>query len=444
MLQAVSSSAITHREAPAWIAAFVASAALLGGCSRHGASGASGADEPVALGAYRAVLALPGGELPFGLDIAREKEHYVAYLVNGAERVRVPEVQVQGDRIEMRMPGFENRLSAQIDGDKLTGEAVIVKSGGKQQVIPFVARHGPTYRFVETPAATRTDVSGRWAVTFTEPDTGKQYPAVGEFHQNGTEVTGTFLTPTGDHRYLAGDVRDNELLLSTFDGAHAFLYHAKINSKAQIEGTYWSGLAWHEQFLGHRDDAATLGNSETATALRAEAGELAFTFPDPDGKPVSLADARFTGKVVIIALGGSWCPNCHDEAAFLAPYYVQNRKRGLEVVELMFEQFGDFPHAADATRRFRDAFGVQYTTLIAGISDKEDAAKRLPQLNGVYAFPTTLFLDRHGRVRRIYTGFSGPGTGDHYQKLIEDFDATVEQLLAETDGPPLAGQRPEA
>jgi len=99
----------------------------------------------------------------------------------------------------------------------------------------------------------------------------------------------------------------------------------------------------------------------------------------------------------------------------------------------MFEHFGDFAQAAAATKRFRDAFNLQYTMLIAGTSDKDQASQKLPQLNHVFAFPTTVFLDRKGRVRRIYTGFSGPGTGEHYQKLIEDFDATVEQLLAEND-----------
>jgi peroxiredoxin len=169
------------------------------------------------------------------------------------------------------------------------------------------------------------------------------------------------------------------------------------------------------------------------TQLRQDAEGLEFSFPDVDGKRVSSRDPRFAGKVVIVTLGGSWCPNCHDEAAFLGPYYVQNRERGLEVVELMFEHFGDFPQAAAATKRFRDAFNLQYTMLIAGTSDKDQASTQLPQLNHVFAFPTTVFLDRKGRVRRIYTGFSGPGTGEHYQKLIEDFDATVEQLLAEND-----------
>jgi peroxiredoxin len=378
-------------------------------------------------------LKLPGGELPFGLEIERENNQYVAYLVNGAERVRIPEVTVADGRVDMKMPGYENTLTAKIDDDELAGTVTLIKRDQKNQVIPFAAEYGADYRFVDKPLTDNADLSGRWAVTFTPDDGTKPYAAVGEFSQSHSEVTGTFLTGTGDHRFLAGDVRDNEFFLSTFDGAHAYLYKGEIDGKGNLKGTYWSGLASRERFAGKRDDNATLGDAENVTKLRGDADGLAFTFPDLDGTPVSSRDPRFAGKVVIVTLGGSWCPNCHDEAAFLGPYYVQNRERGLEVVELMFEHFGDFPQAAAATKRFRDAFNLQYTMLIAGTSDKDQASTKLPQLNHVFAFPTTVFLDRKGRVRRIYTGFSGPGTGEHYQKLIEDFDATVEQLLAEND-----------
>lgn len=402
---------------------------LLGGCSKKQTSTHEG---PIALGTYRATLTLPGGELPFGLEIARENDQYVAYLLNGAERVRVPEVTVADGRIDMRMPGYQNTLSARIDNEQLKGNVTLVKRDAKNQVIPFAAKFGVDYRFVDKPLTDNADLSGRWAITF-KPDNGAPYDAVGEFAQTHGEVTGTFLTGTGDHRFLAGDVRDNDFFLSTFDGAHAYLYKGSIDGKGALTGTYWSGLASRQQFSGKRNATANLGEAENATQMRADAEGLDFTFPDLEGKPVSMRDPRFVGKVVIVTLGGSWCPNCHDEAAFLGPYYLQNRDRGLEVVELMFEHFGDFPQAASATKRFQEKFNLQYAMLIAGTSDKEAAAQRLPQLNGVFAFPTTVFLDRKGRVRRIYTGFSGPGTGEHYQKLIEDFDATVEQLLAETE-----------
>jgi thiol-disulfide isomerase/thioredoxin len=382
------------------------------------------------LGTYRAVLTLPGGELPFGLELARESGSAVAYLINGPERVRVTDVKLEGSRIEMTMPGFGNRLDAKRAGQGLKGEVVLVKGGGKEQKIPLSAERGATYRFFKEPATDNADVSGRWAVTFTDQD-GKLTPAVAEFKQSYHEVTGTFLVNTGDHRYLAGEIRNDELYLSTFDGAHAYLYHAKVTETGTLVGKYWSGLAWVEDWSARRDEQATLPDAEAITRIEDKTWSFGFTFPDHTGKPISLADASFRRKVVIVMLAGSWCPNCHDETAFLAPFYREYRDRGVEAVALMFEHFGDFERAAAAVSEYRSKFSIDFPTLIAGISDKEDASTRLPQLSGVFAFPTTLFIDRSGRVRRIHTGFSGPATGVHYDELIASFRATVDSLLAE-------------
>lgn len=392
------------------------------------ACGASAQIEP---GSYRAVLTLPGGELPFGLELTQEDGAWVGYLVNGPERVRVPDVKVDGRALHMTMPGFGNRLSAKLKKNRLEGEVVLVKAGGKEQHIPLLAAPGESYRFFKEPHTDNADVSGRWAVTFTDQD-GKKTPAVAEFQQKFHEVTGTFLLLTSDHRYLAGEIRDDELHLSAFDGAHAFLYHAKVTPGGELAGTFWSGLAWREDFAARRDESAKLADADSATAIRDETWALGFTFPDEAGQAVSFADARFRGKIVIITLAGSWCPNCHDEAAFLAPFYREQHARGVEIVALMFEHFGDFERAAEAVKSFRAKFAIEYPTLIAGISDKQDAATRLPQLNGVYAYPTTLFVDRKGRVRRIHTGFMGPATGVHYEELTSSFLQTVETLLAES------------
>ncbi|MEZ5458026.1 MAG: TlpA disulfide reductase family protein [Steroidobacteraceae bacterium] len=396
--------------------------------------------ERLRAGIWRAVLALPGGDLPFGLELVERDSRWSAVLVNGSERTRVDEVTLQGDSLQMRMPGFENRLTATIDGDTLRGEVLMIKLGAQNQRIPLQARRGERWRFARETApvgaATRDDYSGRWAIEF--GDGAARTPGVAEFSQQGSRVVGTFLTPTGDHRFLAGDVVDGELWLSKFDGGHAFLYRLRLAADGSLAGRWWSGLAFTEAIAGRRDPDADLGDADSVTRMRDASSALDIRFPDLDGTMVSLREPRFAGKVIVIALAGSWCPNCHDEAAFLAPFYRQNRERGLEVVSLMFEQFGDFGQAAAATRRFRERYGIDYTTLIAGTSDKEDAATKLPQLNGVYAFPTTIFIDRSGKVRRIHTGFSGPATGDRHRKLLEQFESLVDQLLAETPDPAAA------
>jgi peroxiredoxin len=381
-------------------------------------------------GSYRAVLELPGGELPFGLDVAQEEAGFVLTVVNGEERVRVTDVSVADGQLTATMPGFTNTLTARITGRKLKGEVALLRAGGERQLLPFAAELGPTWRFFEQPLTDNADVSGRWAVTFTS-DAGQTSAGVAEFAQSFERVTGTILTPTGDHRFLAGEVHGDELRLSRFDGASAYLYHAKIDDSGRLVGEYWSGMTGHQRFTAERDVDATLDTSGVATGMKDPSETLQFSFPDLDGNTVSLSDPQFAGKVVIVTLAGSWCPNCHDEAAFLAALYRECHAQGLEIVSLMFEHFGDFEQAATATRRFRDKFGIQYATLIAGTSDRDDAAKALPQLNGVFAYPTTIWVDRNGRVRKIHAGFAGPATGWHHEELVNEFTEFTQELLAE-------------
>lgn len=203
-------------------------------------------------GTYRAVLELPGGELPFGLDVAKEEEGIVLYLVNGDERVRVTDVTVAEGRLTATMPGDGNTLAAEVRGRKLTGEVSLLRAGGERQVLPLRAVAGKTWRFFETPATDNADVAGRWSVTFTS-DQGEQSPGVAEFTQSFERVTGTILTPTGDHRFLAGEMRGDELYLSRFDGASAYLYKAKVDADGHLVGEYWSGKTGHQSFRAERE-----------------------------------------------------------------------------------------------------------------------------------------------------------------------------------------------
>jgi thiol-disulfide isomerase/thioredoxin len=410
---------------------------MLNACSRDTTPEVEG----LRVGPWRAILQVPGGDLPFGMSVAAKDGKPIVTLVNGPNRVDVTEITIHNGEVTMLMPGFENKLVARIEDGSLQGTLTMVKAGGKLQLIPFAATHGQTWRF-SPPASTsqpRSDspapIGGRWAFTFGEGD--KTSPAVGEFSQQGSIVTGTVMTPTGDHRFLDGEFVDGELRLSKFDGGHVFLYRGKIQPDGSLLGKFWSGTAFVDQFAARRDENASLGDAENATQLVGKADRLSFRFPDLAGHEISITDPFFYGKVVIVTLAGSWCPNCHDEAEFLAELHRKRRAEGFEVISLMFEQFGDFKRAAEATDRFRRRYDIEYTTLIAGTSDKDDAASKLPQLNGVFAFPTTIFVDRTGKVRKIHTGFSGPATGQHYDKLVTDFTKTLDALLAEPPPAPL-------
>jgi thiol-disulfide isomerase/thioredoxin len=393
----------------------------LAGCGRP-------VDEPAA-GVYRATLKLPGGEAPFRLEVAKENDRLVLYLVNDTERTRVDNVQVVQRELHAVFPGYENTLRARMYRDRLEGDVTLIKAGGKEQVIPFVARRGETYRFYKDSASDNADFSGTWEVTLTND--GKVTPAVAIFKQQHDHISGTVMTPTGDHRFLEGQVRGEQAQLSTFAGGLAYLYKLKVNAAGELEGDVWQGLASHSAVRAKRNDNASLDGAGLNTQLKEDVPRFDFTFRDVDGKEVSLHDERFRGKVVIVSLGGSWCPNCHDEAMFLVPFYKEYQRKGVEIIALMFERHGEFERAAQAVRGYRKDLGIEFPTLIAGLSETDDASKALPTLTGVYGFPTTLVIDRKGVVRETHVGFSGPATGRHYEEYVTEFTGLIDQLLAE-------------
>ncbi len=160
-------------------------------------------------------------------------------------------------------------------------------------------------------------------------------------------------------------------------------------------------------------------------------GKFRFSFPDLAGQPVTLDDPRFAGKVVIVNLFGSWCPNCNDEGPYLADLHKRYRDRGLEIVGLAFEVTGDANRDREFVRRFGERYGISYPLLLAGTNDKKEAGAALPDLTRVASFPTTVFLGRDGKVRKIHSGFDGPGTGEHFAELKKEFEGLIESLLAE-------------
>jgi thiol-disulfide isomerase/thioredoxin len=382
------------------------------------------------IGVYRAVLRLPGGEAPFGLEVAQEQQQYVLYLVNGAERTRVSNVTVADGELTAAFPGYENSLRATMHRNGLEGSVTLIKAGGKEQVIPFAATLGETYRFYAKAATDNADVAGTWDATFTN-EKGETSKAILLLEQRHDHVTGSAMTPTGDHRFLEGQMRGDELQLSTFAGGLAYLYKLKVGAKGTLEGDYWQGLASHEKVVARRNDAASLDGAGKQTAMRDSSQRFAFTFPDVDGNQVSLSDPRFRGKVVLVTLGGTWCPNCHDEAQFLVPFYREHREQGFEIVALMFERHGEFAKAARAVQGYRKDLGIEFPTLVAGLSETDQASKALPMLSGIYGFPTAILVDRNGAVRSIHTGFAGPATGRHHDEYVQEFREQVEQLLRE-------------
>lgn len=396
-------------------------------------SGAPGSPK-LHLGEWRAVLLRKdGGQIVFNFELRDSAGRQVLYIRNAEERLLVDDIKWKRDSVLITLPFFESQLRAGLSKDGWLDGIWLKRLKDSNQSMVFVALYDASFRFPGTkgPAA---DLSGRWAVELGDPGIKKPDHLVGEFVQKGNRLTGTFLDPTGDYRYLEGVAVGDSMKLSCFDGGHAYLFTARIlNDSMLTGGRYFSGPVFSEPWTAVRDANAKLPDEFSLTKWRKDAGTMDFSFPDLDGKKVSFSDERFLNKVVLVQIMGSWCPNCMDETRFLSEFYDRYHSKGVEIVGLAYERSTDFARSAASIRAFQRRFGVKYPLLITGVTvdDPQKADKTLPQLESIVGFPTTIFVDRQGRIAKIHTGFNGPGTGEHYEEQKKEFYGIVDGLLGE-------------
>ena len=375
--------------------------------------------------------------LPFNFEVsyAGENDSVPTFtLLNGEEKILLDNITKTENTFTIPMHIFEGEIVAEWNKDtqKLTGKWNR-RSFTNASSLDFSATPNTKTRF-EVNQKPKFDLSGKWETYFLSE--GDSSAALGVFEKVETSevngnIKGTFLTTTGDYRYLFGSVSGDSLYLSCFDGSHAFLFVAKAENENTLKGKFWSGKGQPVDFVATRNQNFELPKADTLTFLKEGYETIAFEFPNLEGKPISLDNPKYEGKVKIIQLLGSWCPNCMDETNFLTELYSTYNSKGLEIIGLAYEQTEDFEDAKMRLERMKKRLNVNYEVLFAGRADKEFAAQTLPMLNHVMSFPTTIFIDKAGKVRKIHTGFSGKGTGEYYDTYVESTINFVEMLLNE-------------
>jgi len=380
-------------------------------------------------GVWRGVFSFQGTESPFNFSVEDDTTGTIkVFLLNGAERFALDSVRYERDSVIIPIDVYDAILIAKINDDSLRG--YFRKNQSDKQGIFFKAARNQEFRFDFTQAKvppTEVDLSGKWSVILTGENGSSRY-VVGEFTQTENDIKGTLLTTTGDYRYLTGVVDGDSLKLSSFSGSNPTLLRTEIVDSLHLKGEFVSpgGIT---TFAAVKSDTAKLPDPYSLTYLNNGFDKFTFSFPDLNGVPVSLESQKYQGKVVVVTIMGSWCPNCLDEAAFLSPWYEANRDRGVEIIGLSFERKDDLSFAKVRLEKFIKRFDINYDILFAGLADKKEASAKLPALNKVLSFPTTIIIDKRGRVRKIHTGFSGPATGSHYQEFIEHFNRDINEAL---------------
>lgn len=378
-------------------------------------------------GNWRGVFTTPGGkDIPFNFEI--DEATGKAWFLNAEEKFEAGKVAQHGDSLYISIDPFDSELAFKSSGTLLNG--VFRRLDGKGSPVPVRAEWGAKDRFRFTATSAPAAIAGTYDIYFKEND-GTVSHTVALINQNGSAISAVILRTTGDSRYLEGVVNGQEAYLSSFIGSSPSLYHLVFDQQRSLTGEQLS-LRGAQSFTGVPNSNAKLPDPYSLTLLKPSFDKLSFSFPTVDGRLVSLDDAKYRNKVVIVTITGTWCPNCIDEAAFLSGWFRNNQQKGVEAIAIHYERQTDSAFLNKVIPRFRQRHGITYEEVIGGVADKKEVARTLPALQSFLAFPTIIFIDKKGKVARIYTGFSGPATGKFHQEFIKEFQQEIDKLLSQS------------
>jgi len=401
--------------------AFAAACLSAAGQTQSGQSSAQSID-----GLWDATVTVHGVSIPFRIELSSKGADVTSYFFNGDEKVN-PSTQgsfLDGS-LDLKFASYATELKAALHDGILSGSY----EGGPGTLYPFQAkRHNASLTSAIDPNAPLID--GRWEIQVKSPKGESAWHFI--VKQSGPNVSAAILRVDGDTGTLSGSYRDGKFVLSHFTGERPF--YAEVRPLA--DGTLQLELSnYHETqtLIAFRPETArakglTPPDDPTQHTRLKDANEpLHFSFPDLQGQIVSDSDARFRGKVVLVNVTGSWCPNCHDEAPFLEALYRKYHDQGLEIVALDFEPAEQLTDLS-RLRAFIQRYGIEYTYLIAG--EPNQLNEKIPQAENLNAWPTTFFVGRDGLVHDVHTGFTSRASGNFDSDLKDQISLDVARLLS--------------
>jgi len=343
-------------------------------------------------------------------------------LHNHTENINLLPTAFKGDSLYIEIPVYNTYYQGMRVNDETITGAWYNPDKSSDYKVAFTAHYDAKPRVIST----TTEQAFTYAVRFS-PDSTFEYPAVGKFSQTGSYLSGTFLTETGDYRFLEGEIQGNNLALQCFDGSHLFHFNMQREGN-ELTGIFRSGNHWQEPFVGVLDSNAQLRNPFSITTL---AKDTVFEFHALNlaGEMTTLSTTQFQNKVSVIEIFGSWCPNCFDQAQYLRSLESRYPKDQLQIIGVAFERSADFETTVNRLSRYQREMGITYPLYIGGRASKNEAGNVFHMLSCICSFPTTLVIDQQGEVSLIHTGFNGPSTGRAYDYFKTTFEAHIDSLL---------------
>jgi thiol-disulfide isomerase/thioredoxin len=352
-------------------------------------------------------------------------------IFNGKEVYQLSVKKRIGDTIVYQFPAQDAEWRVAFEKDFSEARGWWINYNKKVPVRYPVHLYMTLSEMIPKPDTIFPELFGRWKVLF-EPGTPNEEVLVAVFQQemNG-RIFGSFLSETGDYRYLHGYAANGKLHLQTYTGYWAFVVEADLNGSNEMNGVFYSGGKSSTQFKAIKDETVQLRDEAELTYLiKRDERVVLNNVSKLNGRKTNL-DLAKKGQVTLIQIMGTWCPNCIDETQLLKELKDSYAAQGLEIVGLGFEVGTDSKKQRSRLKKFAKDLQVNYPVYLAGTSSKEAAAAYFPMLNGIMSFPTSILVDREGKVIAIHTGFSGPATGTAYTELVKKYKQEIEGALSE-------------
>lgn len=367
-------------------------------------------------------------QLPLRMHLDLSTNPPSGSFIVGSEQTPIPEIRRSGDSLVILISEYQAAMKGAWDGTRWSGEFLRYRADTVR--LPFVAFPEDLSRPAATgasPPAIR--LAGTFRVYYHEPD-GIDSSTVAKFWTKGDSVFGTFIDPTGDHGLMAGVQRGDSAWVGRYIG-----WQANLLELSYEEGS-WKGRYYSRQFppdaftLVPRPSAVREPVDPRRTRMKNPRAPFVFTGITIEGDTMRHTDAALRGKPLIIDIMGTWCHNCLDAAPVLQKISEEFAPKGLRVIGLSFEVTADPVVGRKNLAIYRQRHGITFPLLYAGSLDQEvvDAALNA-QLEDFFAYPSTLFIGRDGRVRTIHWGFKGPGAGEEYQHEVEAFYRHAREIV---------------
>lgn len=363
-----------------------------------------------------------GIEIPFYLQIkaseTSEKSFHLA-LYNKEEIIEAVQIVQAEDSFFVSLAYFDTELRFHLSSTtELNGYWRDNSRDGMQ--LALKARHTEAIPHLTEP------FSGQWQVTF-RPGQPNFYPAILKIEEGGPLLKATFRSQSGDYRFLHGYKKENQLKLYRFDGQVIYLFIADVKGDSLINAKLYSGPTAVSEWLGWRDEAATLSDPYERTNVISSA-PVDFYVKNLNGDSIRLHHETFRDKVTLLTIMGTWCPNCLDESRFLQAYLANNPDLPIQVFGLSFERPVEWAHIKKILDKYTQNMQLPFEIFYGGKADAESVGKLFPMLDRIKAWPTMIILDKQGNIAKIHTGFDGPATGETHLKYAEEFDRLMRLL----------------